>query len=55
MAFDAARARTWLAAAWIFGCAFYAYFHLSQAFLQENESALRHAFPGTASILFSDR
>jgi hypothetical protein len=55
VAFNTARARTWLAAAWIFGCALYYYAHFSQVFVRENEAALRRVLPGMASVVLPDR
>jgi hypothetical protein len=45
--------RLWLAAAWIFGCAAYYYVQFTVAFVHENESALRRAFPRAAETFLS--
>jgi hypothetical protein len=48
---NAARWRTLLLAAWIFGTAAYYYVRFTYTFAAENESALRRAFPAAANLL----
>lgn len=50
----AARGRTALAAVWIFGCALYYYLRFTSAFIHENESAFRRAFPSAAETFLSN-
>ncbi len=45
--------RTAILAAGVFGCAFYYYLRFTAAFIHENESALRRAFPRAAETFLS--